>query len=148
MRKRKVLQNDELLYVSNIIRISKESNGDLFFEIGTEITTDISEAVSILMKNDVRSSEIWEFEVDKINLSIDPEKSLYWLTGGHKEWRNLENYNRPWSQCYLDYQEEFGSLISNIIKRSKKLKDIRDGFQKYLNLPNLYEFALSKKFIR
>jgi len=145
--RRKSLLEEGILFENNLVRVSKESNGDLFFEIGNEITTDISEAVAILMQKDSHNSEIWNFNVQGLD-SVDPERSLYWLTGGHKEWRSLENYSRPWSACHLDFQEEFGILIFNIVKRSKKLKDIKEEFNRYLNLPNLYEFALSKKLIK
>ena len=80
--------------------------------------------------------------------SITPEKSLFWLTGGYSEWRTLTHYNKPWCECYLEFQEEFGFLIVNIVKKSKTLSDIRNGFQKYLNLPTLYDFAISRDFIR
>ena len=60
----------------------------------------------------------------------------------------LNHYNRPWCDCYLEFQEEFGFLIINIIKKSKKLSDIRNGFMKYLNLPVLYNFAISKNMVK
>jgi hypothetical protein len=40
--------------------------------------------------------------------NITPERSLFWLTGGDKEWRTMEYYNTPWCDCYLDFQTEFG----------------------------------------
>jgi hypothetical protein len=80
--------------------------------------------------------------------NITPEKSLYWLSGGYKEWKSLEHYNRPWCDCYLDFQEEFGLLVISIIKRSKTLEDMRKHFIEYLNLPVLYDFALSRKLLR
>jgi hypothetical protein len=126
-----------------------EEKNEYFFEIGNKITTDIAEAVSILMREFSWDDKIWQIEVDKkmIYEEIDPEKSLYWLTGGDKEWSSLKNYNRPWSEYYLDFQEEFGFLIVSIVKRSKTLLDIRNGFLKYLNLPTLYNFAISKNMI-
>jgi hypothetical protein len=79
---------------------------------------------------------------------ITPEKSLYWLSGGNNEWNSLKNYNKSWCDCYLDFQEEFGFLIVNIVKKSKTLLDIRNAFVKYLNLPTLYNFAISKNMIK
>jgi hypothetical protein len=70
------------------------------------------------------------------------------LCVGDAEWKSLEHYNTPWCDCYLDFQEEFGFLIVNIIKRAKNLDDIRKYFLEYLNLPTLYEFALSKNLVR
>jgi hypothetical protein len=145
MRKRKVALKAHDVYNDNIVRISKEQN-EYFFEIGKELTMDVAEAVSMLMRQkDLWNSPFWDLEIKNISYhDISPEKSLFWLTGGYSEWRTLEHYNKPWCDCYLDFQEEFGVLIVNIIKRSKKLKDIRDNFIKYLSLPVLYDFAIRK----
>jgi hypothetical protein len=150
MKRKKVLlkeQLSEVIYNSGKVIVSKQDNR-WCFEIGKEITMDIAEAVSILMRREV-DDNIWQMEIDNIDIeSICPERSLFWLTGGYNEWRALENYNRPWCDCYLDFQEEFGFLIINIIKKSKTLLEIRNNFIKYLNLPVLYDFALSKDLIR
>jgi hypothetical protein len=136
------------VYDDNIIRINKEGN-EYYFEIGKELTADVAEAVTILIRKVEWDSPVWEVELkDIVSEEITPEKSLFWLTGGYSEWRTLEHYNKPWCDCYLDFQEEFGFLIVNIVKRSKKLKDIRDNFVKHLNLPILYDFAVSKNMIK
>ena len=150
MKRKKVLlkeQLSEVIYNNNKIVISKDDNR-WCFEIGNEITMDIAEAVSILMRRDI-DENIWQMEIGDIDIeTVSPEKRLYWLTGGYNEWRTLENYNRPWCDCYLDFQEEFGFLVINIIRRSRTLMDIRNNFIKYLNLPVLYDFAISKDLVR
>ena len=101
------------------------------------------------MRSFDKNHSVWETEIDNIKIEeISPEKSLFWLTGGYTEWRSLENYNRPWCDCYLEFQEEFGFLIINIVKKSRTLGDIRDGFLRYLNLPILYDFAISRNLIK
>ena len=119
MRKRKVALKAHDVYNSNIVRISKEQN-EYFFEIGKELTMDVAEAVSMLMRHkDLWNSPFWDLEIKNISYhDISPEKSLFWLTGGYSEWRTLEHYNKPWCDCYLEFQEEFGVLIINIIKKS------------------------------
>jgi hypothetical protein len=150
MKRKKVLlkeQLSEVIYNNNKIVISKDDNR-WCFEIGNEITMDIAEAVSILMRRDI-DENIWQMEIGDIDIeTVSPEKSIFWLTGGYNEWRTLENYNRPWCDCYLDFQEEFGFLVINIIRRSRTLMDIRNNFIKYLNLPVLYDFAISKDLVR
>lgn len=132
---------------TNLFSISKNGN-EYIFKIGNEFTHDVAEATAILMRMIDYNDEVWNIEVSNINLDeITPSKALFWLTGGYSEWRDLENYNKPWSHCYLDFQEEFGYLIINIVEKSKKLKDIRDLFIKNVNLPILYDFALSKNMI-
>lgn len=151
MKRRKVAlktvgKND--VYNDGIVRVTKEENV-YFFEIGNELTSDVAEAAALLMRKFDWDNNIWNLELEDIDIeNITPEKSLFWLTGGYSEWRTLENYNKPWCDCYLDFQEEFGILIFNIVKRTKNLKEIRDNFYKYLNLPILYDFALSKNMIK
>ena len=151
MRKKKTLLKEigtKIIYDDNTIIISREGN-EWFFEIGREMTTDLGEAVSLLLRNCDASDEVWKTDIKEMNIdNISPEKSLYWLTGGEREWKTLEHYNRPWCDCYLDFQEEFGLLVVSIIKRSKTLEDMRKHFIEYLNLPVLYDFALSKKLLR
>ena len=149
MKRRKDLTENSLIFNNNTIRIEMESNQELFFEIRNEVTTDLAEAVAIMAIMEIEGC--WDMELnstfpDKFN--VDPEKCLYWLSGGPKEWRALEHYNRPWVDCYMDFQEEFGFMVIDIIKESKTLGDIKHGFAKYLNLPILYDFAISKGFVK
>lgn len=132
-----------------VLKVTKEADV-YFFEIGNETTCDLAEAVAILMRKADWNDNIWNTEIDKeINVEdLTPEKALFWLTGGYSEWRTLNNYAKPWCDCYLDFQEEFGFIIVNIVKKSKTLLDIRNGFVKYLNLPTLYNFAISREMIK
>jgi hypothetical protein len=151
MKKRKDLLEKigtKTIFTDKTRKISIEGN-KWFFEIGKELTTDIAEAVSLLVRECDSNDQIWEVEIKDINTEdIAPEKSLYWLSGGYKEWKSLENYNRPWCDCYLEFQEEFGFTILNIVNRSKTLGDVREYFIENLNLPVLYDFALSKDLVR
>ncbi len=141
-------ENSDLLFRNHKVSIFK-SKDEWYFEIGKEMTKDLAEAVTILMKTTGVTDEIWNIEIKNINLDeISPSRSLYYLTGGYDEWITLPNYKKNWSECHLDFQEEFGFMVIKILEKSKKLSDVRDGFKKYLNLPILYEFALSKNFIR
>jgi len=136
------------VYVDDIVKISKEEN-EYFFEIGKDLTSDIAEAVSIMMRTIDWNNPVWDLEINDIDYSnVMPDKSLFWLSGGYEEWRILENYNKPWCECYLEFQEEYGVLIMNIIKRSKTLKEIRVNFLKHLSLPILYDFAISRNMVR
>jgi hypothetical protein len=151
MKKRKDLLErigTKIIFTDKTRKISIEGN-KWFFEIGKELTTDIAEAVSLLVRDCDVNDQVWDVEIKDINTEdITPEKSLYWLSGGNKEWKSLENYNRPWCDCYLDFQEEFGFSILNIVSRSKTLGDVRKHFIENLNLPVLYDFALSRNLIR
>jgi hypothetical protein len=152
MKRKRTLETkkqEKVIFNQKLLKVTKDDNG-YFFEIGSEMTCDIAEAVSLLMRNVDWNDPIWKMEINKniIYEDITPEKSLYWLTGGNKEWNSLKHYNKSWCDCYLDFQEEFGFLIVNIVKKSKTLLDIRNAFMKYLNLPTLYNFAISKNMIK
>lgn len=145
-RKKDVIDSVSLLFKDNTIEIYTQ-NKELFFEIGNEITTDTAEAVAIIMRNtNIRKSDLWNIEVK--NTNIEPLKSLYWLSGGDKEWINPEHYTEPWCICHVDYEDEYYNLIVKIVRRSRTLGDIRREFNKYLSLPSLYDFAISKKLIK
>ena len=152
MRKKKVITKEKdtsvIVYGSNRVRVSKEINGELFFEIENELTSDLSEAVAMFINFGISDKEFLEttFTIDISNVS--PDKTLYWLSGGDREWATKQNYIKSWSDVYLSYQEEFGLTIINIIKKSKTLGEVRDSFVKKLNLPTLYEFSLEKGYIK
>jgi hypothetical protein len=147
MKRKKVDFEPNYIY-NNMVRISKDET-EYFFEIGKDVTVDVAEAISIMMrKKELSNSTVWNLEMNLFNSDITPEKTLFWLSGGYDEWKTLENYNRPWCECYLEFQEEFGFLVSNIIKKSKTLGEARDKFIKNLNLPILYEFALGRNLTK
>ena len=147
MKKRKVATMRKFdLWSDNIIKIDKEQ-GQYYFEIANDMTTDLTEAVSIMMryKNKV-SSNFWELEIKDVDFyNISPAKCLYWLSGGDLEWKLMNNYKKSWSQSSLMFEEKFGDSVLNILKSSKKFKDVRSGFIKNLSLPILYEFALENQ---
>jgi hypothetical protein len=146
MRRKKVtVMRPNNVWNSELIKISKEYNS-YHFEIGNEMTSDIGEAIAIMLQMKNWNDPVWNIKIDEINYyDIEPSKSLYWLSGGDKEWRFGEEYKCNWGECYLKFQEEFGILVYSIIKKSKTFKDIREGFIKYLNLATLYNFALEKE---
>lgn len=146
MKKKKVaVMRPNNVWNSEMIKIGQDFNG-YYFEIGMELTNDLSEAVAILMRLKSKwNDEIWNLEISEIDYyNIDPSKCLYWLTGGDKEWGVEENYKKYWHEVQLEFQEEFGVLIISILKKSKTLRDIRTGFLKHLNLATLYNFAIEK----
>jgi hypothetical protein len=151
MKKKKVITKEKetsiVILSSKNLRVSKELNGEMFFEIKNELTSDLSEAIAIAIIYGINDDNFWNtsFQVDINNIS--PDKALYWLSGGDKEWISKDNYTKSWSEVYLTYQEEFGLTIINIINKSKTFSDIKGGFLKKLNLPTLYEFALDKGYL-
>lgn len=151
MRRKKValqVRGNCAVFNEGILRISKEEN-EYYFEIGNEITCDVAEAVAIMMRKVDWNSEVWNLKLEFVNMeSVSPERTLFWMSGGYAEWRTLNNYNRPWCDCYLLFQEEFGCLVYNIAQRTTSLREMRDSFLRHLNLPTLYEFALCNDLVK
>ena len=149
MGKKRFTRNNSIKeQILDTVTISEKNNGQVFFEIEDHITQDVAEAVALLMRKRNIEKSIWlkemSFDVD----FLDPRKCLYWLTGGDSEWIKLHNYKKPWVECDSQFAEEFEFVIRWIVKKSKNLQDIKDGFIEHLNLPVLYEFALSKNLIK
>lgn len=134
------------VWESETIKISKDLNS-YYFEVGTELTMDLAEAVAIMMRMKSKwNDDVWKLKITDVDYyEIEPSKCLYWLTGGDEEWINGNEYKKYWFESALDFQEEFGIIVISILKKSKTLKDIRDGFLKHLNLPTLYNFAIEKE---
>ena len=152
MKKKKVLTKERdtsvVIYRSSKIRVSMELNGELFFEIENELTSDLSEAVAMVINLGINDKIFFDTMFNVSMENISPDKALYWLSGGDKEWVTKQHYSKSWSEVYLSYQEEFGITIINIKKKSKTLGEVRNGFIKSLSLATLYEFSLDKGFIK
>jgi hypothetical protein len=151
MGKKKFTKTNEIDFLLNnhSVNVSEGAGNCLFFEVSDVCTTDICEAVSLMMRFNVTDPNIWNRDITK-NLDldlIDSKKCLYWLSGGDDEWVKRHFYKRPWNECDLLFQEEFGVTVLVIYKKSKTLGDIKSGFLKFLNLPVFYEFSLSRGLI-
>lgn len=147
-KKRTTRQNNFKEDILDVIRIIENDNGQTFYEIEDVITQDVAEAVSILMRTPGVDNKIWMKEINVDLDLIDCRKCLYWLSGGDKEWIKLSNYKKPWIECDNYFKEEFEFVVRWILKKSKNLKDIKESFIEHLNLPTIYEFALSKNLVR
>ena len=136
----KILQN------SDRIKVVKEKNNQLFFEIENELTSDLSEAIAMIIMLDIHDDHFWGIPY-KYNQDVTIEKTLYWLSGGDNEWISKHNYSVSWSEIYHLYLENFEHIVINILKSAKTFGDIKKGFIKNLNLPVFYEFALDNDLI-
>jgi hypothetical protein len=148
MKKKKVILDKCFnIYQSEFLKINYEKTlQHYYFEIYDETSIDLAEAVIIMMNKIDNNNPIWKSKINKINLeTIEPSKSLYWLTGGKDEWVKNINYKKNWHECVLDYQTKFGMIIIEILNNSQTFNDVRKEFIKQLNMNVLYEFALQKE---
>jgi len=144
----KVCDTSVVIYSSDRIRVNKELNGELFFEIDNELTTDLAEAIAIVLNKGIKDNNFWEMTFNINIQNISPDKTLYWMSGGDKEWISKSHYKKSWSDVYLIFQEEYGLFVIDTINKSKTFGDIKNEFLKKLNLPTLYEFSLEKGYIK
>jgi hypothetical protein len=140
----KSLNKLKIIFFSDNVKIILSDDNSVFFEINEFITKDVAEAVSLLMRDSSSNSLIWDMGINIDYDSIVYRNCLYWLSGGDVEWIKLNNYKKPWKECYNEFEEEFTPVINSILCKSKTLEDIKNGFIDNLNLPILYEFALEK----
>ncbi len=153
MKRKKVIvkeRNSDLTIYENgrDSDIVKDIDGNLFFKVGKEITNDLAEGVILLMRNKrtLNDSDIWSIIINKQSgYNINPEKSLFWLTGGTNEWKTRANYKKSWGESYSLFISQYGEVISDIVNKSRTLGDIKKSFLKELNILELYEFALSNR---
>lgn len=156
MKKNKmILSNENVIFEKSKINVYKEKNNLYYFEsyhknLNYYLSVDYLESVSALMKlKDLYDSELWDIKItDEMRNSINLNKSLYWLTGGDREWITSKIYNTTWLRSGNLFIEEFGDTVEDINKRCDTLGEVRDEFIKYMNLPTLYEFGLKKGIIK
>lgn len=127
--------------------INKEKKGQIFYEVGDEITMDIAEAVSIAMLREFPQDWVWQMPIT-FDKNISPNKSLYWLSGGHKEWKTLSNYKESWSKVGDLFVNKWGDKIKQSVKKSKTLGDIKKYFNKECNFLDIYEFSIKNNLLK
>ena len=151
MRKR---VNTEILEHTGV-RVSKQINNTLYFESNDEQlkedfgSFDVMESVAALMRlKQLRDTEdFWSMKFHK-QWNVSAEKTLFWLTGGNKEWSDEGHFKYKWGEVHHIFLHKYSDIIYEILDNSETLGDIRQGFKEELNLPKLYEFALNNGLIK
>lgn len=130
-------------------------NGRLYFESTNTVleeefkSYDCAEGVAALMrlKTVFDDDKFWQLKVGNSKYDVSPCRALYWLSGGNREWESNETYSYKWLEVNSIFEHNFRDDIYEIIENAETLQDIKEGFMKTLNLPVLYEFALSNDLI-
>lgn len=146
MKKRKVATMKPFNILDNEdIKISKYRD-DFLFDINGKITDDVAEAVAIMIYQNIPSdNNAWSTNIKQVDLfEIDPKRSLYWLSGGDIDWSS-NNYRKEWHECVGEFSEKFSETVLEMVQRSNNMFELREKFQKDLNITILYEFALENK---
>jgi hypothetical protein len=147
MKRRKQADCSETM-VHDSPRVKVHSLGDtLIFEVDEDVTQDVAEAVSMIMHNRIEGS-FWSIPTDGLAELVDPERALYWLSGGDREWSLLEHYSQPWPSCSQDFRDKWSETVTRIVMQSKTLADIRAGFRRELTLHRIYDWCISRGLVR
>ena len=159
MKRSKVLMDKNIVINQSGVIIYKEANNTYSFECNNNnnrmkyfITNDTLEAVSsfIKIKEADLNESIWSIKItQEMKTNINYKKSLYWITGGDYEWSSCDsNYKKDWINCEDVFYNEFTPTLKNIIKEANTLGDIKHALVNNVNLPTIYEFALSEKMLK
>ena len=130
-------------------------NGRLYFESTNPVleeefkSYDCAEGVAALMrlKTVFEDDKFWQLKVGNSRYDVAPGKALYWLSGGNREWLSNETYSYEWLEVHSIFEHKFRDVVYEIVENAETLQDIKEEFMKQLNLPVLYEFALSNDLI-
>ena len=122
-------------------------DGEAIFEVGGDVTPDLAEAVALAMRDRV-GGEFWDLRTADLGRTVSPERCLYWLSGGDKEWSPLEHYLHPWFTCCGDFCAKWGRDVADIVDKSATLGEVRDGFRDRLNLHVIYDWCVGRGHIR
>jgi hypothetical protein len=149
-RESKIIDKD---LVKSNIQVFKENNV-YYFESNNEklsnfITNDYMEAVAAFMKlkDTFDLNYLWDIKVtDEMRENLSVNKTLYWITGGDREWVENKTYKKTWIEYSNIFVKKYQKRIETI-KECKTLGEVRDEFLKHMNLPMIYEFALTKNMI-
>ena len=155
MKKNKltIIESDPIFFKSKI-QIFKES--DLYYfecnniKLSNFITNDYMEAVAALMKlkDTFDFDNLWEIPIsNKMRDNININRSLYWITGGDREWVCNKTYNKTWAEYYEIFVDKYSKRLEKIIDKCETLGEVREEILKYMSLPMVYEFALSKNMV-
>lgn len=157
-KKRVIIDNEKgtILYQNDTKDVTVYGdNGRLYFESSNPIleeefgSYDCGESVAALMrlKTVFDDEKFWNLKVGSSKYDVNPERALYWLSGGNREWKTNDTYAYEWLEVHSIFEHKFRDIVYEIVENAETLKDIKEEFMNQLNLPVLYEFALSNDLI-
>lgn len=134
-----------ILYQTALTTIS-ETDSEYYFEIANKVlTNDIVEAVAYLMRTTMWQQEaFWKLPLKQMS-NIQPEKGLYWLSGGDDVWKN-PLHTAKWKDVCSLYVGAFGTDVEYLLD-AETLADIRTNIIRHLNLDVMVEFAMHHKIL-
>lgn len=145
-RRKSVVEFERAIWQSDRVCVYDLDDQGLIYEVDGEATLDPAEAAAMMIHR--RIDGPWHIPVGGSAGQVVPERCLYWLSGGDREWSLLEHYSCPWSACCPEFCERWGGEVSRVAAGSATLGDLRDGLRSAVGLHLLYDWAISRGFVR
>jgi hypothetical protein len=145
-RRRTIIQNEKIIHESENLIISNCGKFTIF-EIKQHTTFDLLEAVVLMMRNSI-DDKVFNLPIDLFDININPEKSLYWLSGGDSDWVTNETYIDSWHNLYHEFCSEWCNTLHEIVKQSRTLGQLKDALLERLNFMCIYNWCISKGFVK
>jgi hypothetical protein len=145
-RRKSVIESEKVIWEDDRVRIYTLEDKDVIFEVDGDVTLDVAEAVAMMIHRRVDGP--WSLDASTFDRGVSPDRCLYWLSGGDREWSLMEHYCLPWFDCCTDICEKWGDSVRAVVQSASTLGDIRDGLRSTASLPDIYDWCIGRGFAR
>ena len=130
----------DVVFEDNSLEITKDALGNLHFDFDRRRNTgwafdtdDVGVAVAIITGSSFAKEEaIRNIEINSRQLrDSDRKQIVYWLSGGNKEWRFGETYNKSFDETYDEIFDDVALQIKKLMQKEKTIGGLIDLFKKY-----------------
>lgn len=130
----------DVVYENNNLEITRDAIGNLHFDFDRIRNTgwafdtyDVGTAVAIISHSSMNNDEkLRNIEINSRQLrDSDREMIVYWLSGGNKEWRFGETYNKSFDETYKEIFDDVALKIKKLMQKEKTIGGLIDLFERY-----------------
>lgn len=130
----------DVVYENNSLEITRDAIGNLHFDFDRRRNTgwafdtdDVGTAVAIISHGSINNDEkLRNIEINSRQLrDSDREMIVYWLSGGNKEWRFGDTYNKSFDETYKEIFDDVALKIKKLMQKEKTIGGLIDLFQRY-----------------
>lgn len=146
MKKKKVLIKErEIELYNNKVRITRDSNDNISFEVNNYITYDLLEGVIFCLKYEQhKDNPLLKIQLKQLDFyNIDTIQALYWLSGGDEEWMENDHYSKKWAEVCTLFADRFTDSLLDEMMHCNTIGDIAKVLMTYYNITYMYDYALS-----
>lgn len=132
--------NKEVVYENDNLEITRDAIGNLHFDFDRYRNTgwafntdDVGVAVSIIESSSMKKDDnLRNIEINSRQLrDSDRKEIIYWLSGGNKEWKFGDTYNKSFDETYDEILDDEALKIKKLIQKEKTIGGLIDLFDEY-----------------